>query len=207
MIASDPRSRHPSASSPPLNAGDVDADIDTSSPVPGFRIVRCEGRQAALSSFLAPKPHPEHPPSQAGAPTAGALSGIPTDPAPPAHGAQAPSRGVLVRWWRQALSRRGARPRGRLGIGRAGGTRNADGRRMPVMSAIAFRRTAPDESRIYCDGDHVGDVYALDDPLREAVRYFVVHIDEDPRGPCRIHDRSRIREVTERLVLSHPLWS
>ena len=43
---------------------------------------------------------------------------------------------------------------------------------MPVMSAIAFRRTAPDESRIYCDGDHVGDVYALDDPLREAVRYL-----------------------------------
>ena len=74
------------------------------------------------------------------------------------------------------------------------------------MSAIAFRRIAPDESRIYCDGDHVGDVYGLDDPLRRSARYFVVHLDEDPRGPCRVHDRNRIREVTERLVLSHPLW-
>ena len=74
------------------------------------------------------------------------------------------------------------------------------------MSAIVFRRIAPDESRIYQDGDHVGDVLALDDPLREGARYYVVHLDEDPRGPCRVHDRSRIREVTERLVLSHPLW-
>ncbi len=74
------------------------------------------------------------------------------------------------------------------------------------MSAIAFRRIAPDESRISQDGDHVGDVLALDDPLREGGRYFVVHLDEDPRGPCRVHDRSRIREVTERLVFSHPLW-
>ena len=74
------------------------------------------------------------------------------------------------------------------------------------MSAIAFRRIAPDESRIYQDGDHVGDVLALDDPLREGARYFVLHLDEDPRGPCRVHDRSRIREVAERLVLSHPLW-
>ncbi len=74
------------------------------------------------------------------------------------------------------------------------------------MSAIAFRRIAPDESRIYCDGDHVDDVLALDDPLREGARYFVVRLDEDPRGPCRVHDRNRIREVTEHLVLSHPLW-
>ena len=74
------------------------------------------------------------------------------------------------------------------------------------MSAIAFRRVAPDESRIYFGSDHVGDVFALDDPLREGARYFVVHLDEDPRGPCRVHDRNRIREVTEGLVLSHPLW-
>ena len=74
------------------------------------------------------------------------------------------------------------------------------------MSGIAFRRITPDESRIVLDGDHVGDVYALDDPLREGERYFVVHLDEDPRGPCHVHDRNRIREVTERLVFSHPFW-
>ena len=74
------------------------------------------------------------------------------------------------------------------------------------MSGIAFRRISPDEARIVLDGDHVGDVYALDDPLRGGGRYFVVHLDEDPRGPCRVHDRSRIRQVTEHMVLSHPLW-
>ena len=74
------------------------------------------------------------------------------------------------------------------------------------MTGIAFRRISPDESRIYLDGDHVGDVYALDDPLCADARYFVVHLDEDPRGPCRIDDRNRIRDVAESRVRSHPLW-
>ena len=55
------------------------------------------------------------------------------------------------------LSRRGARPRGGLGIGQVGGARRTARARGPVMSAIAFRRIAPDESRVYRDGDHVGD--------------------------------------------------
>ena len=74
------------------------------------------------------------------------------------------------------------------------------------MSGVVFRRIAPDESRILWDGDYVGDVYALDDPLCEGARYFVVHLDEDPRGFCRVHDRNRIREVAEQRILSHPLW-
>ncbi len=74
------------------------------------------------------------------------------------------------------------------------------------MSAIAFRRIAPDESRIYQDGDHVGDVYRQEDVLSPGSDFYVVHLDEDPRGPCRVHERSRIREVTESRVRSHPLW-
>ena len=74
------------------------------------------------------------------------------------------------------------------------------------MSGIAFRRIAPDEARIYHDGDHVGDVYRQEDVLSPGSHFYVVHLDEDPRGPRRVHDRNRIREVTERLVLSHPLW-
>ena len=74
------------------------------------------------------------------------------------------------------------------------------------MTGIAFKRVAPDESRIYLDGDHVGDVYALDDLLHEGARYFVVHLDEDPRGPIQVHDRDRIRAVAESRVRSHPLW-
>ena len=75
------------------------------------------------------------------------------------------------------------------------------------MTGITFKRIAPDESRIYdAAGDHVGDVFALDDPLRAGARYFLVHLDEDPRGPYRVHERSRIREETARLVATHPLW-
>ena len=75
------------------------------------------------------------------------------------------------------------------------------------MTGIAFRRVGPDESRIYSDGDHVGGVYALDDPLHAGSRYFMVHLDEDARGPCRVDDRIRIRELTRNLLRSHPLWT
>ena len=74
------------------------------------------------------------------------------------------------------------------------------------MSRIAFRRIAPDESRIYEDGDHVGDVYAQDDILHPGRRVFVIHLDEDPRGPVRVRDRDRIRDVAQQQVDSHPLW-
>ena len=75
------------------------------------------------------------------------------------------------------------------------------------MTGITFKRIAPDESRIYdAAGDHVGDVCALDDPLRAGARYFVVHLEEDPRGPTRVHDRDRIRAVAKSRVCSHPLW-
>ena len=74
------------------------------------------------------------------------------------------------------------------------------------MSRIAFKRIAPDESRIVQDGDHVGDVYAHDDILRAGRRIFIIHLDEDPRGPRRVHERHRVREVAQQLVDSHPLW-
>ena len=82
------------------------------------------------------------------------------------------------------------------------------------MTGIAFKRIAQDESRIYDGaGDHVGDVYALDDPLCAGARYFVVHLSEDPlwsledyRGPHRVRDRSSIRAEAARLVDTHPLW-
>ena len=74
------------------------------------------------------------------------------------------------------------------------------------MSGIAFRCISPDEARIVLDGDHVGDVYRQEDLLSPGSHFYVVHLDEDPRGPCRVLDRSRIREVTEQRILSHPLW-
>ena len=74
------------------------------------------------------------------------------------------------------------------------------------MSHITFRRIAPDEARILADGEHVGDLYRRDDILDRGAVFYVVHLDEDPRGPVRVHERARIREVAEHRVRSHPLW-
>ena len=74
------------------------------------------------------------------------------------------------------------------------------------MSRIGFKRIKPRESRIHdSDGDHVGEVYRQDDILNPGRSYFVVHIIEDWRGPVRVHERHRIREVAQRLVDTHPL--
>lgn len=74
------------------------------------------------------------------------------------------------------------------------------------MDSIAFRRITPTESRIYSGRDCIGDVTRQDDILHPGQHYYVVHLSEDPRGPCRVHDRNRIREVARRLVDTHPLW-
>ena len=74
------------------------------------------------------------------------------------------------------------------------------------MDRVTFKRIAPDESRIYHDGDRVGDIYRQPDCLEPGAHYYVVHLDEDRRGPVRVHDRARVREVAERLVRTHPLW-
>ncbi len=75
------------------------------------------------------------------------------------------------------------------------------------MDRLAFKRITPHESRIYdADGGHVGDVYRHDDILAPGQVYYVVHFFEDPRGPRRVHERSRIRDVAQILYESHPLW-
>ena len=74
------------------------------------------------------------------------------------------------------------------------------------MTAITFKRSSPDEARIYQDEDHVGDVYRLRDILDPARTYFEIHLSEDPRGPVRVRDRSRIRAVAQELVDTHPLF-
>ena len=75
------------------------------------------------------------------------------------------------------------------------------------MGSVTFKRLTPQESRIYdADGDHVGDVYRHDDILAPGRVYYVVHMFDDPRGPRRVHDRGRIRDVAQSLLDSHPLF-
>ena len=73
------------------------------------------------------------------------------------------------------------------------------------MSRITFKRVASEQSDIYDDdGDCVGEVYRQPDVLNPGSHYYVVHLVEDYRGPVRVHDRARIREVAQRLV--DTLW-
>ena len=75
-----------------------------------------------------------------------------------------------------------------------------------MMDRVTFKRLTPHESRIYADGDHVGGVYRHDDILVPGQVFYIVQLFEDPRGFRRVHERHRIREVTEDLLASHPLW-
>ena len=72
---------------------------------------------------------------------------------------------------------------------------------------LAFRRITPEESRIYQDGAIVGEVYRQEDILNTGAHYYVIHLSEDPRGPVKVHERHRIRDLAQRLVDTHPLWS
>ena len=74
------------------------------------------------------------------------------------------------------------------------------------MTEIVFTRVAGDEARILADGEWVGDLYRRPDILNDGSPCYVIHLIEDPRGPTRVHDRSRVREVAETMVASHPYW-
>ena len=75
------------------------------------------------------------------------------------------------------------------------------------MSEVTFKRITPEESRIYdSGGDHIGDVYRQDDILNPGGHYYVILLDEDWRGPVRVHQRSRIREVAAQRLSSHPFY-
>ena len=75
------------------------------------------------------------------------------------------------------------------------------------MDTITLKQITPHESRIYAGGEYVGDVYRRVDILAPKQVFYVVHLDEDPRGPRRVHERRHIRDVAQHLVDTHPLWS
>ena len=72
---------------------------------------------------------------------------------------------------------------------------------------LTFRRITPEESRIYQDGTIVGEVYRQEDILYAGRHHYVIHLSEDHRGPVKVHERERIRDMAQRLVDTHPLWS
>ena len=76
------------------------------------------------------------------------------------------------------------------------------------MSRISFKRITPHESRIYdADGDFLGEVYRQPDILNPGEHYYVIALNEDPRGFSRVHERSRIRDVALQWIAGHPYWA
>ena len=96
---------------------------------------------------------------------------------------------------------------------RASGTRSERGSSPPPLrkeersmcSTITFKRISDDEARVYQDGDYVGDVFRQPDVLDAGRHLYVIHLADDPRGWVRVHDRSRIREVAQHRLDTHPL--
>ena len=74
-----------------------------------------------------------------------------------------------------------------------------------MSSDIRFRRVSENEARVYQDGDHVGDLYRQGDILNPGAVFYVLHLSEDPRGPVRVHERHRVREVARHLLDTHPM--
>ena len=74
------------------------------------------------------------------------------------------------------------------------------------MSRVTFRQIAADQANIHDeDGDCVGEVFRYPDILRSGQLIYAIHYFEDPRGPAHVSDRSRIRQVAEERLASHPL--
>ena len=75
------------------------------------------------------------------------------------------------------------------------------------MSRITFKRVTPEESVICdADGDRVGEVFRQPDILHPGRHYYLIWLDEDPRGYVRVFDRSRIPRVTQERLDSHPYY-
>ena len=67
-----------------------------------------------------------------------------------------------------------------------------------------MRKSRARDLRIYLGDSYVGDVYAYDDTFRAGARVFEIHLDEDWRGPRRVHDRSLVRKTAQRMVDTLP---
>ena len=72
---------------------------------------------------------------------------------------------------------------------------------------LSFELAAPDEVRIYRDGEYVGDIYKDEDILNPGRHHYLIWLAEDWRGWKRVTDRSTLRATAEHWVLTHPLWA
>ena len=72
---------------------------------------------------------------------------------------------------------------------------------------LTFESAAPDEVRIYRDGEYIGDIYKDEDILAPGRFHYLIWLAEDWRGWKRVTERSQLREAVRRWVDSHPLYA
>ena len=71
-------------------------------------------------------------------------------------------------------------------------------------TALTFRLAAPDEVRVYRNGEHIGDIFRDEDILNPGRFHYLIWLHEDRRGWKRVTDRGRLHETVERWVETHP---
>ena len=65
---------------------------------------------------------------------------------------------------------------------------------------INFKSTLPDHAHMYHDEELVGELTKQPDLLNAGSFFYVIHLFDDRRGPSRVHDPKRIREVAEQRI-------
>ena len=65
---------------------------------------------------------------------------------------------------------------------------------------IHFKRTLPDHAHMYHDQELVGELTKQPDLLNAGSFFYIVHLFDDLRGPVRVHDRERVREIAEQRI-------
>ena len=73
------------------------------------------------------------------------------------------------------------------------------------MTQVIIMPLSDTESRIYMDGEHVGDVYHQADVL-DGNPAHVVHLHEDPHGWERVRNRTDVLAAAAQRIESHLYW-
>ena len=68
--------------------------------------------------------------------------------------------------------------------------------------SIRFKRTLPDHAHMYHGEELVGKLTRQPDLLNSGSWFYAIHLFDDMRGPVRVHDRKRVREVAEQRILT-----
>lgn len=73
------------------------------------------------------------------------------------------------------------------------------------MTTTDIQRLAPEEARIFEDGELVAEIFRGDHAFEEQPPFYVVDLTDDPHGPRRIYARDHSIETARWTVDSAPL--